>query len=93
MLFFYAISATFLKRSFIYFNDAGVKVGYQFFSRCEMVAIGLHSHWLKGIDYIGNPGKVLNHYVLKSLKIRFIVSNEIDSILRNIVENKYVFKF
>lgn len=31
----------------------GIEVGYQFFSRAEMVAIGFHSHWLNGIDCIG----------------------------------------
>ncbi|XP_058734197.1 BTB/POZ domain-containing protein At1g63850-like [Vicia villosa] len=30
-----------------------VEVGYQFYSRAEMVAIGFHSQWLNGIDYIG----------------------------------------
>ncbi|KAI5072278.1 hypothetical protein GOP47_0012384 [Adiantum capillus-veneris] len=30
----------------------GINVGDQFFSRCEMVAIGLHCHWLGGIDTI-----------------------------------------
>ncbi|KAL8229057.1 hypothetical protein R6Q57_013957 [Mikania cordata] len=31
----------------------GVDVGHQFFSRCEMVTVGFHNHWLCGIDYIG----------------------------------------
>lgn len=31
----------------------GVEVGQQFLSRAEMVVIGLHHHWLNGIDYIG----------------------------------------
>ncbi|KAJ0692707.1 putative [histone H3]-lysine(4) N-trimethyltransferase chromatin remodeling SET family [Helianthus annuus] len=31
----------------------GVDVGHQFFSRCEMVTVGFHNHWLSGIDYIG----------------------------------------
>ncbi|KAI3695277.1 hypothetical protein L1987_78272 [Smallanthus sonchifolius] len=33
----------------------GVDVGHQFLSRCEMVTVGFHNHWLCGIDYIG-PG-------------------------------------
>lgn len=38
---------------------AGVSVGQQFLSRAEMVVIGLHNHWLNGIDYIGTGrGKV-----------------------------------
>nr|XP_043606847.1 LOW QUALITY PROTEIN: histone-lysine N-methyltransferase, H3 lysine-9 specific SUVH4 [Erigeron canadensis] len=32
----------------------GVDVGHQFFSRCEMVTVGFHNHWLCGIDYIGS---------------------------------------
>lgn len=31
----------------------GVHVGHQFYSRAEMVAVGFHSHWLNGIDYMG----------------------------------------
>ena len=31
----------------------GIEVGYQFYSRAEMVAVGFHSHWLNGIDYMG----------------------------------------
>ncbi|XP_012067354.1 histone-lysine N-methyltransferase, H3 lysine-9 specific SUVH4 isoform X2 [Jatropha curcas] len=32
---------------------AGINVGHQFYSRAEMVAVGFHSHWLNGIDYMG----------------------------------------
>nr|XP_043625388.1 histone-lysine N-methyltransferase, H3 lysine-9 specific SUVH4-like isoform X2 [Erigeron canadensis] len=35
----------------------GIDVGYQFYSRAEMVALGLHSHWFTGIDYIGESCK------------------------------------
>ncbi|GAB2293940.1 Histone-lysine N-methyltransferase, H3 lysine-9 specific suvh4 [Dionaea muscipula] len=31
----------------------GIVVGYRFYSRAEMVAVGFHNHWLNGIDYIG----------------------------------------
>ncbi|XP_076928030.1 histone-lysine N-methyltransferase, H3 lysine-9 specific SUVH4-like [Bidens hawaiensis] len=37
----------------------GVNVGYQFYSRAEMVALGLHSHWLNGIDYMGLSYKTM----------------------------------
>ncbi|KAI3929714.1 hypothetical protein MKX01_025882 [Papaver californicum] len=30
----------------------GVEVGQQFLARCEMVALGLHGHWINGIDYM-----------------------------------------
>ena len=39
---------------------SGIDVGHQLYSRAEMVAIGFHSHWLNGIDYIGKTaGKVM----------------------------------
>ncbi|XP_062151731.1 histone-lysine N-methyltransferase, H3 lysine-9 specific SUVH4 isoform X2 [Alnus glutinosa] len=31
----------------------GIKVGHQFYARAEMVVVGFHSHWLNGIDYMG----------------------------------------
>ncbi|PON50484.1 histone H3-K9 methyltransferase [Trema orientale] len=31
----------------------GIDVGHQFYSRAEMVVVGFHSHWLNGIDYMG----------------------------------------
>lgn len=40
----------------------GVNVGDHFFSRCEMVAIGLHSHWLNGIDFMGIQHKKMEEY-------------------------------
>ncbi|XP_043687257.1 histone-lysine N-methyltransferase, H3 lysine-9 specific SUVH4-like [Telopea speciosissima] len=43
-------------------NLPGIDVGYQFFSRAEMVAIGLHSHWLSGIDYMGQSYSKLEEY-------------------------------
>ncbi|KAG2709923.1 hypothetical protein I3843_04G001400 [Carya illinoinensis] len=35
----------------------GIKVGHQFYARAEMVAVGFHSHWLNGIDYMGQNYK------------------------------------
>jgi euchromatic histone-lysine N-methyltransferase len=32
---------------------SGINVGHRFYSRAEMVAVGFHSHWLNGIDYMG----------------------------------------
>ncbi|XP_076916315.1 histone-lysine N-methyltransferase, H3 lysine-9 specific SUVH4-like [Bidens hawaiensis] len=40
----------------------GVDVGYQFYSRAEMVALGLHSHWLNGIDYMGLSYKTMEGF-------------------------------
>lgn len=34
-------------------NLPGVDVGFQFYSRAEMVAVGFHAHWLNGIDFVG----------------------------------------
>ncbi|KAG8498364.1 hypothetical protein CXB51_006767 [Gossypium anomalum] len=39
-----------------YFGDLpGIEVGHRFYSRAEMVAVGLHKLLLKRIDYIGKP--------------------------------------
>lgn len=44
---------------------AGVDVGHQFFSRAEMVAVGFHSHWLNGIDFMGSSySKMVIHLLL-----------------------------
>ncbi|KAE8661663.1 Histone-lysine N-methyltransferase, H3 lysine-9 specific SUVH4 [Hibiscus syriacus] len=32
---------------------ASIDVGHQFYSRAEMVAVGFHSHWLNGTDFMG----------------------------------------
>ncbi|XP_035539901.1 histone-lysine N-methyltransferase, H3 lysine-9 specific SUVH4-like isoform X2 [Juglans regia] len=39
----------------------GINVGHQFFSRAEMVAVGLHGLWLSGIDYIGESCKIVEY--------------------------------
>ncbi|KAL8227447.1 hypothetical protein R6Q57_015031 [Mikania cordata] len=40
----------------------GIDVGYQFYSRAEMVAIGLHSLWLNDIDYMGLSYKIMEEF-------------------------------
>ncbi|XP_044466136.1 histone-lysine N-methyltransferase, H3 lysine-9 specific SUVH4-like isoform X2 [Mangifera indica] len=41
----------------------GINVGHQFYSRSEMVAVGFHSHWLNGIDFMGmSYGRVYKQY-------------------------------
>jgi euchromatic histone-lysine N-methyltransferase len=39
-----------------------VHVGQQFLSRAEMVIIGLHQHWLNGINYIGATKSARNEF-------------------------------
>lgn len=39
----------------------GIGVGYQFYSRSAMAAIGFHSHWLSGIDYMGKCYQKVNN--------------------------------
>lgn len=54
------------------YNDTGIEVGHKFFSRSEMVAVGLHGHWLNGIDYTGNSqGKVLLLHLYIFIKCYF----------------------
>uniref|UniRef100_A0ACD5XJT7 Uncharacterized protein n=1 Tax=Avena sativa TaxID=4498 RepID=A0ACD5XJT7_AVESA len=40
----------------------GIDVGDQFYSRAEMVVLGIHSHWLNGIDYMGMKYKEMKGY-------------------------------
>ena len=51
------------------FLFSGIDVGDQFYSRAEMVVLGIHSHWLNGIDYMGMKyqGKVLSKCFCKKL--------------------------
>ncbi|KAL5711799.1 [histone H3]-lysine(4) N-trimethyltransferase [Ranunculus cassubicifolius] len=51
----------------------GIKVGHEFYARAEMVVVGLHGHWLKGIDYISEAayGKVEEY---KDYKLPIAVS-------------------
>ncbi|XP_022928431.1 histone-lysine N-methyltransferase, H3 lysine-9 specific SUVH4-like isoform X2 [Cucurbita moschata] len=41
----------------------GISIGHRFYSRAEMVAVGFHSHWLNGIDYMGmSYSKMYSNY-------------------------------
>ncbi|XP_059640250.1 histone-lysine N-methyltransferase, H3 lysine-9 specific SUVH4-like [Cornus florida] len=67
----------------------GIEVGHQFFSRAEMVAVGLHGHWLKGIDYIGqfsgkkvNIKKEFSNYTLP-LAVAIVLSGQYEDDLDN----------
>ncbi|GJY83325.1 histone-lysine N-methyltransferase, H3 lysine-9 specific SUVH4 isoform X1 [Tanacetum coccineum] len=40
----------------------GVDVGCHFYSRAEMVAVGIHSHWLYGIDYMGKEYSKMDEF-------------------------------
>ncbi|XP_074275161.1 histone-lysine N-methyltransferase, H3 lysine-9 specific SUVH4-like isoform X2 [Silene latifolia] len=62
----------------------GVDVGHQFFSRAEMVAVGFHSHWLNGIDYMGQKyctGK-LSEYTFP-LAVAVVMSGQYEDDLDN----------
>ncbi|CAI8613494.1 unnamed protein product [Vicia faba] len=61
----------------------GVEVGYQFYSRAEMVAIGFHSHWLNGIDYMGQSySKEYNSYNLP-VAVAIVISGMYEDDLDN----------
>ncbi|GJM88459.1 hypothetical protein PR202_ga04522 [Eleusine coracana subsp. coracana] len=59
-------------------TKAWIDVGDQFCSRAEMVALGINSHWMNGIDYMGekyrdknskdngNPVRVIRGHIAKS---------------------------
>ncbi|KAK9678085.1 hypothetical protein RND81_11G187000 [Saponaria officinalis] len=62
----------------------GVDVGHQFFSRAEMVAVGFHSHWLNGIDFMGQKyckGK-LSKYAFP-LAVAIVMSGQYEDDLDN----------
>ncbi|KAG6785306.1 hypothetical protein POTOM_011036 [Populus tomentosa] len=55
----------------------GISVGHRFYSRAEMVAVGFHSHWLNGIDYMGQSyrkGVDVSCPFLFALDVRFWLS-------------------
>ncbi|KAG5534650.1 hypothetical protein RHGRI_022689 [Rhododendron griersonianum] len=61
----------------------GIDIGHQFFSRAEMVVVGFHSHWLNGIDYIGETAKKdYPHYTLP-VAIVIVISGQYEDDLDN----------
>lgn len=62
----------------------GIDVGYQFYSRAEMVAIGFHSHWLNGIDYIGeSKGKKEHEKYKLPITVAVVMSGQYEDDLDN----------
>jgi len=59
----------------------GIEVGYQFYSRAEMVAVGFHSHWLNGIDFIGQS---YSKTVIQLFGTLFLQSSLIFNTLRSL---------
>ncbi|XP_062231284.1 histone-lysine N-methyltransferase, H3 lysine-9 specific SUVH4-like [Phragmites australis] len=43
----------------------GIAVGDQFYSRAEMVVLGIHSRWLNGIDYMGMKYRDNHFHLIK----------------------------
>uniref|UniRef100_A0A7N0T7Q8 Uncharacterized protein n=1 Tax=Kalanchoe fedtschenkoi TaxID=63787 RepID=A0A7N0T7Q8_KALFE len=70
--------------SFFSFWVPGVTVNtWEFFSRAEMVVIGFHSHWLNGIDYMGqNYSKVYKNYTFP-LAVAIVISGQYEDDLDN----------
>ncbi|CAN0870201.1 Histone-lysine N-methyltransferase, H3 lysine-9 specific SUVH4 [Linum grandiflorum] len=70
-------------------NLPGIEVGHQFYSRAEMVVIGIHSHWLCGIDYIGASfQKEYQNYKLP-LAVSIVLSGMYEDDLDNADEVSY----
>ncbi|KAF2322964.1 hypothetical protein GH714_032477 [Hevea brasiliensis] len=62
---------------------SGINVGHQFYSRAEMVAVGFHSHWLTGIDYMGmSYSKVYGNYTFP-LAVAIVLSGVYEDDLDN----------
>lgn len=62
----------------------GIDVGHRFYSRAEMVAVGFHSHWLNGIDYMGQSYKKgeYEHYIFP-LAVAIVLSGMYEDDLDN----------
>ncbi|KAF3339001.1 histone-lysine N-methyltransferase, H3 lysine-9 specific SUVH4-like protein [Carex littledalei] len=61
----------------------GIEVGDQFFSRAEMVVVGLHSHWLNGIDYMGQEYKQVYQEYTFPLASCIVLSGQYEDDLDN----------
>ncbi|KAK6928600.1 SET domain [Dillenia turbinata] len=67
----------------------GVDVGHQFFSRAEMAVVGFHSHWLNGIDYMGQSyARVYDGYTFP-LAVAIVLSGVYEDDLDNSDEVVY----
>ncbi|KAF3967132.1 hypothetical protein CMV_008844 [Castanea mollissima] len=66
-------------------NIPGIRVGHQFYSRAEMVAVGFHSHWLNGIDYMGQSYSKLEEHKDKTfpLAVAIVLSGMYEDDLDN----------
>ncbi|XWS30575.1 hypothetical protein CRYUN_Cryun24cG0130700 [Craigia yunnanensis] len=62
----------------------GIDVGHRFYSRAEMVAVGFHSHWLNGIDYMGQSYRKgeYEHYIFP-LAVAIVLSGMYEDDLDN----------
>ncbi|KAJ9563931.1 hypothetical protein OSB04_009091, partial [Centaurea solstitialis] len=63
----------------------GIDVGYQFYSRAEMVALGLHSHWLNDIDYMEQSYSKMEEFkgCTFPLAVSIVLSGQHDDDLNN----------
>ncbi|XP_011033766.1 PREDICTED: histone-lysine N-methyltransferase, H3 lysine-9 specific SUVH4 isoform X2 [Populus euphratica] len=62
----------------------GINVGHRFYSRAEMVAVGFHSHWLNGIDYMGQSYKKgVYHNYMFPLAVAIVISGMYEDDLDN----------
>ncbi|CAK7348127.1 unnamed protein product [Dovyalis caffra] len=62
----------------------GIDVGHRFYSRAEMVAVGFHSHWLNGIDYMGQSYKKgVYHKYAFPLAVAIVISGMYEDDLDN----------
>ncbi|XVF57692.1 hypothetical protein PTKIN_Ptkin07bG0002400 [Pterospermum kingtungense] len=62
----------------------GIDVGHRFYSRAEMCALGFHSHWLNGIDYMGKSYRKgeYKHYIFP-LAVAIVLSGVYEDDLDN----------
>ncbi|RYR04710.1 hypothetical protein Ahy_B06g084489 isoform A [Arachis hypogaea] len=61
----------------------GIEAGHQFFSRGEMVAVGFHSHWLNGIDYMGKSYDKVNSIYEYPIAVAIVLSGQYEDDVDN----------
>ncbi|XP_052626086.1 histone-lysine N-methyltransferase, H3 lysine-9 specific SUVH4 isoform X2 [Lactuca sativa] len=70
----------------------GIDIGYQFYSRAEMVALGLHSHWVNDIDYMGESYSKMEEFkgYTFPLAVAVVLSAQCEDDLDNLEDIVYI---
>ncbi|KAG9448540.1 hypothetical protein H6P81_008505 [Aristolochia fimbriata] len=69
----------------------GIEVGRRFLSRAEMMVVGLHGHWMNGIDFLGaSYGNTFEYrHFIFPIAVSVVISGEYEDDIDNLVEVIY----